>query len=80
MILQKRKEFGFFERYENCKDFIDNFRMYLIKYLLKQRKNEVYCVYASYEDVFVTKLKIKHIHVNYDTLVAKEDKVIKSSV
>ena len=41
LILQKRKEFGFFERYENCKDFIDNFRMYLIKYLLKQRKNEV---------------------------------------
>ena len=44
----------------------------------EQKKNEVYCVYASYEDVFVTKLKIKHIHVNYDTLVAKEDKVIKS--
>ena len=40
LILQKRKEFGFFERYENCKDFIDNFRMYLIKFLLKQRKNE----------------------------------------
>ena len=38
LILQKRKEFGFFERYENCKDFIDNFRMYLIKFLLKQRK------------------------------------------
>ena len=41
LILQKRKEFGFFERYENCKDFIDNFRMYLIKFLLKQRINEV---------------------------------------
>ena len=41
LILQKRKEFGFFERYENCKDFIDNFRMYLIKFLLKQRIKEV---------------------------------------
>lgn len=41
LILQKRKEFGFFERYENCKDFIDNFRMYLIKFLLKQRNKEV---------------------------------------
>ena len=41
LILQKRKEFGFFERFENCKDFIDNFRLYLIKFLLKQRKNEV---------------------------------------
>ena len=41
LILQKRKEFGFFERFENCKDFIDNFRLYLIKFLLKQRKNKV---------------------------------------
>ena len=41
LILQKRKEFGFFERYENCKDFIDNFRMYLIKFLLKQRIKEI---------------------------------------
>ena len=36
-ILKKRKELGFFERYENCKDFIDNFRIYLIKYLFKDR-------------------------------------------
>ena len=36
-ILQKRKELGFFERYENCKDFIDNFRIALIKYLFKDR-------------------------------------------
>ena len=41
LILQKRKEFGFFERYENCKDFIDNFRMYLIKFLLKQRIKKI---------------------------------------
>ena len=36
-ILKKRKELGFFERYENCKDFIDNFRFHLIKYLFKDR-------------------------------------------
>ena len=36
-ILKRRKELGFFERYENCKDFIDNFRMYLIKYLFKDK-------------------------------------------
>ena len=41
LILQKRKEFGFFERFENCKDFIDNFRLYLIKFLFEQRKKEV---------------------------------------
>jgi hypothetical protein len=41
LILQKRKEFGFFERFENCKDFIDNFRLYLMKFLFEKRKKEV---------------------------------------
>lgn len=38
LIILKRKEFGFFERYENCIDFVVNFRIHLIKYLLEQRK------------------------------------------
>ena len=40
LIILKRKEFGFFERYENCIDFIENFRKYLINYSLNERKNE----------------------------------------
>ena len=40
LIILKRKEFGFFERYENCIDFIENFRKYLIIYSLNERKNE----------------------------------------
>ena len=36
------------------------------KYLscYEQKKNEVYCIFISYEDVFVSKLRIKHITIN----------------
>ena len=44
----------------------------------EQNENDVYCVYASYEDVYVTKLKIKHIYVNENTLIVKKEKVIKT--
>ena len=44
----------------------------------EQKANEVYCAYVSYEDVFVSKLKIKHIVVNDKTLVDKGDQVIKA--
>ena len=39
IILLKRKELRAFERYEECKDFIDNFRLVLLKYLFKGRTN-----------------------------------------
>ena len=38
LIILKRKEFGFFERYEHCVDFIENIRMDLIKYILMKKK------------------------------------------
>ena len=37
LIILKRKEFGFFERYEKCVDFIESFRMDLIKYILMKK-------------------------------------------
>ena len=39
IILLKRKELRAFERYEECKDFIDNFRLDLFKYLFKHLIN-----------------------------------------
>ena len=48
----------------------------------EQSKNHIYCVYVSYEDAFVTQLRIKHIIYNsigsVDTLSIKADKVIKN--
>ena len=48
----------------------------------EQIKNHIYCVYVSYEDAFVTQLRIKHILYNeygsVDTLSIKADKVIKN--
>ena len=39
MIILKRKELGFFERYEHCLDFIENFRNDLLKFILNSKKN-----------------------------------------
>ena len=44
----------------------------------EQQNDNIYCVYVSYENEFITKLKIKHIYVNDITLVEKQDKVIKT--
>ena len=44
----------------------------------EQKANDVYCVYVSYEDFFVSKLKIKHISVNGNTLNDVGDQVIKA--
>ena len=44
----------------------------------EQKENNVYCVYVSYENEFIRKLKIKRILVDDTTLVEKEDKVIKT--
>jgi ABC-type multidrug transport system fused ATPase/permease subunit len=44
----------------------------------EQKKDNLYCVYVSYDDAFITKLKIKHLYVNDNTLVEKEEKVIKT--
>ncbi len=48
----------------------------------EQSENHIYCVYVSYEDAFVTQLRIKHIMYNsygsVDTLTIKADKVIKN--
>ena len=34
----------------------------------EQKKNDVYCVFVSYEDVFVSKLRIKHLKVNKEAM------------
>ena len=44
----------------------------------EQKENNVYCVYVSYENEFIRKLKIKRILVDDTTLIEKEDKVIKT--
>ena len=44
----------------------------------EQKENNVYCVYISYEDVFVSKLMIKHIFVTGSILLNKGDEVIKT--
>jgi len=44
----------------------------------EQVENEVYCIYVSYEDVFISKLKIQHYTINGDLLVPKKDFVIKN--
>ena len=38
MIILKRKELGFFERYEHCVDFIENFRNDLLKFIFNSKK------------------------------------------
>ena len=37
ILILKRKEFGFFEKYENILDFINKFRLILIKYSTKKK-------------------------------------------
>ena len=44
----------------------------------EQKANDVYCVYVSYEDLLVSKLKINHIEVNGNTLNIVGDQVIKA--
>ena len=44
----------------------------------EQKENNVYCVYISYENVFVSKLMIKHIFITGSILLNKEDEVIKT--
>ena len=44
----------------------------------EQKKDNVYCVYVSYEHSFVSKLSIKYILVSDMTLVDKGSKVIKT--
>ena len=44
----------------------------------EQTKNYVYCVYVSFENEFISKLKIKEIFINGNTLSEKRDRVIKS--
>ena len=43
----------------------------------EQKENDVFCAFVSYEDVFISKLKIKHIIVNGNTLSDGGDQVIK---
>ena len=38
ILILKRKEFGFFEKYEHIFDFINNLRLLLIKYSIKKNK------------------------------------------
>ena len=39
IILLKRKNLRAFEKYELCKDFIDNMRIKLIKYIFERKNN-----------------------------------------
>ena len=50
------------------------------KYLscYEQKENDVYCIFVYKEDVFVSKLRIKHILVNGNILVDKGDQTIKT--
>ena len=50
------------------------------KYLscYEQKENDVYCIFVYEEDVFVSKLRIKHILVNGNVLVDKGDQTIKA--
>ena len=41
ILILKRKEFGFFEKYENVLDFINKFRLSLIKYCSKKNKIKI---------------------------------------
>ena len=44
----------------------------------EQVENEVYCLYVSYEDYFISKLKIKHYTINGDSFVSKKEFIIKN--
>ena len=44
----------------------------------EQKENEVLCTYVSYEDAFVSKIKIKHLTVNGNTLTQKDYEVVKN--
>ena len=41
ILILKRKDFGFFEKYEHCLDFIKNFRLFLLKYSLRNKNNNI---------------------------------------
>ena len=43
----------------------------------EQVENNVYCVYVSYETVFISKLKIKHFTINGNILTNEGDQMIK---
>ena len=44
----------------------------------EQKENEVYCLYVSDEDNFISKLKLKHYTVNGDKVTPKNDFIIKN--
>ena len=50
------------------------------KYLscFEQKDNEVLCAYVSYDGTFVSKLKIKHLHVNTNSFTLKDYEVVKN--
>ena len=41
ILILKRKDFGFFEKYEHCLDFIKNFRLFLLKYSSRNKNNNL---------------------------------------
>ena len=43
----------------------------------EQKENNIYCIYVSFDTIFVSKLRIKHIIVSGNTLTNKGDEVIK---
>ena len=45
---------------------------------LEQKENEVYCLYVSFENQFIHKLKLTHYRVNGDTLEQKNEFFIKN--
>ena len=61
--------------------FEDSYSKYISCY--EQKANEVYCFYVCWEHVYVSKMRIKHIKVNSDTMTltpsnAENKKVVKN--
>ena len=77
---QTTTEIDLYDPYEdtwgNGLTFKESYSKYITCY--EQKDNNIYCLYVSYEDIFVTKLKIKHLTINNLSLVVVKDKVIKT--
>ena len=50
--------------------FEDSYSKYISCY--EQKENEVYCFYVSWEHVYVSKMRIKHLKINGDIITASD--------
>ena len=44
----------------------------------EQKENDVYCVFVTFENEFISKLIVNHLKVSENSLVSKEKKVVKT--